>query len=120
MVVESHTLFFSLTITAPENQLEIRVARSAVAPISASVNIALGTAQEKAVRSFCGSRGLQLPTDSSIPASFLPHLPVEWMCDISPVPSTAHALSEILADLFIEVCGLERDSVVSFDYHEML
>src|SRR5207237_3697134 len=104
MVFASRARMFLLTISPSNKLVDVNVQSSEEGTIDAAVNVMLRTPQEKGVRAFLARHGLQVPDDSGIPPSFFPQLPVQWICDISPVPTAATAFSVLLPHLFNEIC----------------
>jgi hypothetical protein len=77
----------------------------------------MGTDDETELRAFLQSPGYNAP-DNSVPAEFDPQLPVEMMCEISPLPDEAVKLTALATELFRQVCGLSDDFEVTICYHE--
>jgi hypothetical protein len=119
MVFESRARSFILMVTPPDEQFTVDVHRMEGLRMRASVVVQTGTEQERAVRSFFAQRGLQIPEDSGMPQMFVPGVPVQTLCDISPLPSKALLLSQLLADLLRGTFGLSDDSQLCFRHYEI-
>jgi hypothetical protein len=122
MAFDSRARSFILMVTPPDEQFTVDVGRmEAMEGLSmrASVFVQTGTEQEKVVRSFFVQRGLHVGKDSGMPPMFVPGVPVQTTYDISPLPSKALLLSQLLADLLRGAFGLSDDSQLCFRYYEI-
>ncbi len=120
MLFESHGLAFTLKMSMPDERLTVQVARMAVTTMWAMVVFQNDTDQERTVRDFFARRGLHAPDDATMTGPFLfPDLPVQILYQISPLPSEAALLSQLVVDLFHDCCGLKDDAALHFHYYEM-
>jgi hypothetical protein len=119
MVFESRARSFTLMVTPPDERITIEVDRVEDGEILASVVVQTGTAQESGVRSFFAQHGLRSPEDSGMPPMFIPSLPVQLTCEISPLPSDAQLLATLVAELLRDVAAVSDDSQLCFRYYEV-
>ena len=119
MVFESRARSFILMVTPPDEQFTVDVDRMEDGMMGAYVLVQSGTDQETAVRAFFAQHGLQIPEDSGTPPMSVPGVPVQTTCDISPMPSEAPLLSQLVSDLLRVVLGLSDDSQLCFRYYEI-
>jgi hypothetical protein len=68
---------------------------------------------------FFASHQLKVPTFGPNPPSFVPGAPVSLIYRIDPFRMNAQQASEFCRDMFAKICGLNGDSELQFDSHEM-
>jgi hypothetical protein len=84
-----------------------------------AVEVEMNSAQEEALRSFYGQRGMKVPdTTGPVPAVFFPGIRVCPFWNIEPLPADAPTLALLVVDLFREVCGLNQSSDLCFEFEE--
>lgn len=98
-----------------DRKLEFTIRKLPSDGLRASVQVRMGTEAEAGVRRFLQIRGFSVP-DNSVPTMFNPNLPVELFCDIAPLPPQVEQVSNLVTDLFREVCGLNDQSELAFGY----
>jgi len=115
MVFASRGQSFTLGINCPGAEFTLGVCRIKGVDSWASVTIQKDSIQESAVRDYFTGRGLKMPEDSETPPNFfLPDVPVHLICDISSPLTDKAELSEVITDLFREVCGAKEDTKLLF------
>ncbi|HZM05818.1 MAG TPA: hypothetical protein VFC44_22690 [Candidatus Saccharimonadales bacterium] len=119
LVFESGAIIFTLTITPPDEQLTLTVYRLESGSVQAYIMFQMDSRYEVAVWDFLARRGLKAPEHSALPATFYPGVPVQITCDIVPMPNCASILSELIADLFRNVCEGTEDTALHFTYSEV-
>jgi hypothetical protein len=121
MVFDSRAWAFMLTISLSGEQFTLEVDRApdVASVVMASVVVQSNSDQEKAVRSFFARRGLHLPDDWGVPPQFVPDVPWQITYEIAPCPSHAAQLSKLLVDLSREALGLNDESQLCFQLHEI-
>ena len=78
-----------------------------------------GADPENAMRAFFDRHGLETPPDSGMPEHFSPHLPVECLYPVTPLPSGQPSISDMAVVLFRDVGGLGDEAEIRFRYHEV-
>jgi hypothetical protein len=54
-----------------------------------------------------------------MPGHFSPYLPVQCIYPVAPLPSEPPPISDMAAELFREVCGLDDKAEIHFRYYEV-
>jgi len=118
-VFDSRGRISALQITSPDGRIAANVRKKLGKHITALVTFQRGSEQEKAVRDFLASRGMQPPRDSEAPKLFFfPDLPVQMFCEISPLSPDPLEVSRLILDLFRRV-GLKDDALMDYHYFEV-
>ena len=117
---ESRARMLMLIVTPPDEHFTLNVDRVEDGSMDAWVVVQSGTAQEKAVRSFFARHDLLIPEESKEHGdSFVPGIPVQLMCTISPLPPDSARLSRLITDLFRDAFGLREDSQLRFQLYAL-
>jgi len=115
LVVDSKTALSLHILPFAGKQLGFAIQKLPSNEVQASVTIRMQTQDETSVRRFWEARGFKAP-DKSVPSFFNPDLPVDMICDISPLPADDAQVAKLAADFFREVCGLNDQSELAFYY----
>lgn len=118
MAFESRANAVMLNVSSPDSTITFDLVRMLDRDMDASVAVERGTPQEAAVRKFFAQHRLRLPADPAVSQAFFPELPVKVIYSISPLPTEPRVLSMLAAAMFREVCGLDDESVLRFDFCE--
>ena len=97
-----------------DEQFTINLSRDQSATIAAHVVFGHSADRERAMRTFCQRHGLNTLPDSGIHEVFSPHLPVHSIHHVSPLPSEPESLSDMVTELFRDVCGLDDTAEIHF------
>ena len=116
-VLGSSALFSTLCIRSPDDRLTANVGKMLGIKIRASVTFRKGSDQERAVREFLSSRGLEPADDSETPKTFLPDMPIEIICELSPLSSDPAEVARLMVELFRHV-GLNEDAPMHYHLDE--
>lgn len=119
-VFESDAIACSMDVFPLGKDVFVALQRNGEKGVIATVEVIMGTAEEKAVRAFLAKHGLKPPVESEIPAHFSPYLPIQIACDISPVPTAASEMSSLLIALFREAFSADDNSELQFFGFEMV
>ncbi len=119
-VFHSEARYISLVIGEPRNHYTVCVSRFEKSEFSAYVTAESNPEREQAVRAVLGAYNLEVPPLSGTPSSFYTGIPFQFMYHIAPIPSRSEALSEIITDLFVKLCGADDKSELSFFYCESI
>jgi len=117
-VFESKAAIIFLMMTAPDERFTIELVRGRGALRAFSVKFVYDLDRETAVRAFFERRCLRLPKKTAIPGHFSPHLPVQFMFAVSPLPSEPAAISALATELLRDVCRLDDKAEIVFRYYE--
>lgn len=77
----------------------------------------MGSAIGVSLTRFMQKHGYKVP-DDSVPDHFSPHLPVEMICDIFPLPTDAFQLAALVLTIFRQVCELADDAPMTIFFVE--
>jgi len=117
LVFEFREIIFTLTITPPDERLILTIHPMENGSAHAYIVFQMDSRCEVAVRDFLARRGLKPPVESALPVTFYPGVPVQITCDIVPMPTCASILSELITDLFRNVCEATEDTALRFSYN---
>jgi hypothetical protein len=87
--------------------------------LGASVYVEQGSPEQRAVFEFLSGRGFEVPSESGMPATFVPNLPVYLICRIPALPTDPMEVVQLIEDLFRHV-GIMEKTVVNYSYCEAL